>query len=83
MSLKQARICERRRHDGLAEATLRSLASTKAERKYYEVALETAWEYGEHTPFEAACDAWRTGDREGMLRALADENRLHALAEAT
>ena len=62
---------------------MRHLANTESDRRYYEAALEVLWEYGEHTPFDAALDAWHAGDAQAMERALSDENRLETLAQAT
>ena len=82
MNLKQARATERRYHDAVADATLRVLVTTQAEREYYEAELEIAWLYGEQTPFQAACEARRAGDERSWRRALADDRHLHTLAEA-
>ena len=82
MSAQEARRSEERLHDALTETVLQHLASTRADLAYYEAALALMWEYGEHTPFEAACHAWLAGDTQAMHRALADENRLEALAGA-
>ena len=62
---------------------MRCLTHTESDRRYYEAALEVLWEYGEHTPFDAALDAWRAGDTQAMERAMSDENRLETLAQAT
>ena len=78
-----ARDTERRRHDALANAALTHLATTDAERTYYENALEVLWDYGEKSPFEVACDAWLARDTETMKLALDAEERLENLARAT
>lgn len=83
MNVRSARIGERRRHDALSGAALRHLANTESDRRYYEAALEVLWEYAEHTPFDAALDAWHAGDAPAMERALSDENRLETLWQAT
>ena len=62
---------------------MRCLTHTESDRRYYEASLEMLWEYGEHTPFDAALDAWRAGDTQAMERAMSDENRLETLAQAT
>ena len=83
MNARSARSGERRRHDALSDAALRHLANTESDRRYYEAALEVLWEYAEHTPFDAALDAWHAGDAQAMERALSDENRLETLSQAT
>ena len=83
MNVRSARSAERRRHDAVSGAVLRHLANTESDKTYYEAALEVLWEYGEHTPFDAALDAWHAGDAQAMERALSDENRLEALSQAT
>ena len=83
MSAQEARRSEERLHDALTETVLQHLAGTGADLAYYEAALALMWEYGEHTPFEAACHAWLAGDTQAMHRALVDESRLEALAGAT
>jgi hypothetical protein len=83
MNANDARSSERRRHGAIAEAAMHHLAETEVEQRYYKTCFTILWEYGEHTPFEAACEAWRTGDRESMDRALADDRHLAALAKAT
>ena len=62
---------------------MRHLANSENDRRYYEAALEVLWEYGEHTPFDAALDAWHAGDAQAMERALSAENHLESLAQAT
>ena len=62
---------------------MRHLTNSENDRRYYEAALEVLWEYGEHTPFDAALDAWHAGDAQAMERALSDENHLESLAQAS
>ena len=82
MNVNDARQSEMRRHSATVEAARAHLVRTDAQAAYYEAWFDILWEYGEHTPFEAARDAARDGDRAAMERALADDGRLAALARA-
>ena len=83
MNVNDAGQSEMRRHSATAEAARAHLVRTDAQAAYYEAWFDILWVYGEHAPFEAACDAARDGDRVAMERALADDGRLAALARAT
>ena len=83
MNAETVRSCERRRHNALSAAVLQHLGKTESDKRYYEAALDVLWEYGEHTPFDAAVDAWHAGDAQAMERAFNDESHLETLAEAT
>ena len=82
MKAKCARGSESRLHAAVADAAMQHLAHTKAQRRYYEASFDILDTYGEHTPFQAACEAWHAGDNAAMERALADDRRLAALAQA-
>ena len=82
MKAKRARSSEGRLHRAIADAAVQHLAHTEARRRYYEASFDILDTYGEHTPFQAACEAWHAGDDAAMERALADDRRLAALAQA-
>lgn len=82
VSIENARASEERYRTSIREAVLGSLGTTPERILWCEAALEILWEYGELSPFEVAAGAWRSGNQDLYERALADDARLTALAEA-
>ena len=82
MNVQNARMSELRRHGAMAEAVTKQPGQSEAERTYRQAWFDMLWEYGEQSPFETACEAFRNGDHDAMNRALDHDRALSALAEA-
>lgn len=82
MNVHNARMSELRRHSAVAQAATKQPGQTQAERKYHQAWFDMLWEYGERSPFETACEAFRNGDAQAMHRALSDDRMLTELAKA-
>ena len=82
VTLGTARTGEEEYRTAFRDAVIPHLGTTPERAEWCGAAIESLWEYGERSPLLTAMAAWRRGDAELCERALADDARLHALAEA-
>ncbi len=82
VTIESARAGEERYRTSLRDAVMPHLGKTPEQAAWCEAALESLWEYGEMSPLWAAMLAWRRGETDLQEKALADDARLTALAEA-
>ncbi len=78
-----ARAAEERYRTSVRDAMLEHLGKTPEQAAWCEAALDVLWEYGGVSPFRVAANALHRGNLELYEHALADDARLHRLAEAT